>query len=128
MEMNKIAKYLFNDKYYKENEEMITNKIKCLVEELMPNDYDRFGTIHRQKQDSEQYLTYDRGYEYFINNCIDIEKISCHALYRLKQAQEIDIYNYSIPDQINVFYDKYCISNETKSKMIVDTNDRSCLL
>ena len=67
---------------------MIMNKIRCLVNELMPIDYGRFEKVHRAKMDPKEYLTWNTAYDYFVNNCSRNES---------KKFQKMAISNYSLP-------------------------------
>ena len=99
-EMRKIAEYLYSDEYFKINEDAIMHRIKCLVNELMPIDYERFGDIHRANVDPNIYLTFDRAYKYFIDNCFEISLGPSTTAKNVKNFKDtVLFYNYSLPDK-----------------------------
>ena len=76
------------------------NRIKCLVDELMPGNYGRFGDIHRTKADPDIYLTFDRAYKYFIDNCFEISLGPSTSVEDVEKfEQTVLFYHYSLPDK-----------------------------
>eukprot|EP01083_Nonionella_stella_P159861 521948_1 len=62
IEMNKIVRFVYNDKYYTESSRIMLHKMQCIITHFMPTNYGRFGTYHRSKSNSSEYLSADMAY------------------------------------------------------------------
>ena len=95
-EMNKMIQFLYRNEYYQEMKDILHIKMQCIIDHLMPMNYQRFGIIHRPKGNASIHLT--RNYAYQKLDEYDAGFI-CNEWDRIKQAAMT--YNFSVPNGIN---------------------------
>lgn len=71
-EMNKMLIYLYNDEYYTKNRITLTQRMKCIFNQLINNNYQRFGKMHRTKPDPNIHVTFEMAFKFVIDNYLDI--------------------------------------------------------
>ena len=72
MEINKVLRYLYSDKYYEEMKDIWRERIKCMVLNSMKNDHGRFGLIHRKPVNVSEHVTFEMAYQYFVEHRPDV--------------------------------------------------------
>ena len=76
-EMKKMLKYLYSDDGYESNKEVLMERMKCLFPDLMKQDYQRLGDIHRPKANETKHVTMDMAYQWLVDN--DHTDVICNA-------------------------------------------------
>lgn len=71
VQMDKILRFLYNEYYYIKNMRELHQRIRCVTEHFLPNDYDRFGRIHRDHHIVRDIVTFDFAFNEFYKHNID---------------------------------------------------------
>ena len=62
-EMDKMAKFLFSDKYYNDHIDELSLRMQCVAKQLIPANYGRFGKMHRAKANTFEHVTFEYAFD-----------------------------------------------------------------
>eukprot|EP01083_Nonionella_stella_P246850 856538_1 len=95
-EMDTMIRFLFQDEYYMQNKRILHIKMECIIHHLMPNDYRRFGAIHRSKPDPTMHVTMQYAYSALDEHD---KEFMCNQWEQIKHKAEL--YNFTLLQGIN---------------------------
>ena len=62
-QMDKILRFVYNDEYYNRNVMELHHRIRCVTDHFLPDEYGRFGSIHRKY--TGNIVTFDFAFKEF---------------------------------------------------------------